>query len=232
MNLVNAEALGEVSKKILEQKTKIAAFEEKSGYEIHGTGMPNGKVTAPVGTTYVDTAVTNGALKWIKQTGDDNTGWKVIHGDTGWVLGWKEQNGEDVTNRMYFRRINDVVHVKFEPKIGKSNFDYSANLILNSGTFGTEWNLSINGFQPIDDVFQPVYLVASEVNSSTASAENSEGAQGTGCVMIRYDYYRNSKTSLQLVIVTSELGQELNHVNPFSYLTEDDWLTTLPTIEE
>ena len=31
-------------------------------YEIHGTGMPNGKVTAPVGTTYVDTAVTNGAL--------------------------------------------------------------------------------------------------------------------------------------------------------------------------
>ena len=35
-------------------------------YEIHGTGMPNGKVSAPVGTTYVDTAVTNGALKWIK----------------------------------------------------------------------------------------------------------------------------------------------------------------------
>ncbi|MBZ4266302.1 hypothetical protein LAJ59_21240, partial [Streptococcus pneumoniae] len=31
-------------------------------YEIHGTGMPNGKVTAPVGTTYVDAAVTNGAI--------------------------------------------------------------------------------------------------------------------------------------------------------------------------
>lgn len=232
MNLVNAEALGEVSKKILEQKTKITALEEKSGYEIHGTGMPNGKVTAPVGTTYVDTAVTNGALKWIKQTGDDNTGWKVIHGDTGWVLGWKEQNGEDVTNRMYFRRVNDVVHVKFAPKIDKSNFDYSANLILNLGTFDTEWNLSINGFQPIDDVFQPIYLVASEVNSSTASAENSEGAQGTGCVMIRYDYYRNSRTSLHLAIVTSELGAEKNHVNPFSYLTEDDWLTTLPTLQD
>ena len=40
-------------------------------YEIHGTGMPNGKVTAPVGTTYVDTAVTNGALKWIKRRGTD-----------------------------------------------------------------------------------------------------------------------------------------------------------------
>lgn len=53
-------------------------------YEIHGTGFPNGKVTAPVGTTYVDTAVTNGALKWIKRTGSDNRGWEVLIGDTGW----------------------------------------------------------------------------------------------------------------------------------------------------
>ena len=53
-------------------------------YEIHGTGMPNGKVAAPVGTTYVDTAVTNGALKWIKRTGNDNRGWEVLIGDTGW----------------------------------------------------------------------------------------------------------------------------------------------------
>ena len=53
-------------------------------YEIHGTGMPNGKVTAPVGTTYVDTAVTNGALKWIKRLGNDNQGWEVLTGDTGW----------------------------------------------------------------------------------------------------------------------------------------------------
>ncbi len=53
-------------------------------YEIHGTGMPNGKVVAPVGTTYVDTAVTNGALKWIKRRGNDNQGWEVLTGDTGW----------------------------------------------------------------------------------------------------------------------------------------------------
>lgn len=53
-------------------------------YEIHGTGMPNGKVTAPVGTTYVDTVVTNGALKWIKRRGNDNQGWEVLTGDTGW----------------------------------------------------------------------------------------------------------------------------------------------------
>lgn len=55
-----------------------------SQYEIHGTGMPNGKVTAPIGTTYVDTAVTNGALKWIKRQGNGNQGWEVLTGDTGW----------------------------------------------------------------------------------------------------------------------------------------------------
>lgn len=90
MNLVNAEALGEVSKKILEQKTKITALEEKSGYEIHGIGMPNGRVTASIGTTYVDTEMTNGALKWIKKSGTGNTGWKVVEGDTGWLTVFKK----------------------------------------------------------------------------------------------------------------------------------------------
>ena len=229
MNLVNAEALGEVSKKMLEQKTKITALEEKSGYEIHGTGMPNGKVTAPVGTTYVDTAVTNGALKWIKQTGDDNTGWKVIHGDTGWVLGWQEDKGEN-KNRMYFRRINNVVHVKFNPKINTSNISPAVNLMLDIGTNGSDDNLSIDGFQPVDDVVQTIFKTASEIYSTTASAENSEGAQGTGAVIIQYEYYRHDKTGLKLQIVTSDLGAAENHVNPFSYLTEDEWPTTLPTL--
>ena len=54
-------------------------------YEIHGVGMPNGRVSAPVGTTYVDTAITNKALKWIKRFGNDNQGWEVLSGDTGWI---------------------------------------------------------------------------------------------------------------------------------------------------
>ena len=66
------------------QPTTNAPAGQVNEYEIHGTGMPNGKVTAPVGTTYVDTAVTNGALKWIKRRGTDNQGWEVLTGDTGW----------------------------------------------------------------------------------------------------------------------------------------------------
>ena len=80
-------------------------------YEIHGTGMPNGKVTAPVGTTYVDTAVTSGALKWIKRRGNDNQGWEVLTGDTGWrTLNIKSKLG---SSYLKIRRKNDVVTYQF-----------------------------------------------------------------------------------------------------------------------
>ena len=80
-------------------------------YEIHGTGMPNGKVTAPVGTTYVDTAVTNGALKWIKRRGTDNQGWEVLTGDTGWrTLNIKSKLGNSF---LKVRRKNDLVTYQF-----------------------------------------------------------------------------------------------------------------------
>ena len=82
-----------------------------SQYEIHGTGMPNGKVTAPVGTTYVDTAVTSGALKWIKRRGNDNQGWEVLTGDTGWrTLNIKSKLGNSF---LKVRRKNDVVTYQF-----------------------------------------------------------------------------------------------------------------------
>jgi len=80
-------------------------------YEIHGTGMPNGKVEAPVGTTYVDTAVTNGALKWIKRSGTNNQGWEVLTGDTGWrTLNIKSKLGNSF---LKIRRKNDLVTYQF-----------------------------------------------------------------------------------------------------------------------
>lgn len=80
-------------------------------YEIHGQGMPNGKVVAPVGTTYVDTAVTNGALKWIKRKGNDNQGWEVLTGDTGWrTLNIVSKLG---ASYLKVRRKNDTVMYQF-----------------------------------------------------------------------------------------------------------------------
>ena len=94
-----------------EQSTKISTLESKSAYEIHGTGMPNGKVEAPIGTTYVDVEVTNGALKWIKQSGAGNTGWKVLIGDTGWrTLNSVSRLGNSFIK---IRRVNNLVTYNF-----------------------------------------------------------------------------------------------------------------------
>ena len=206
-------------------KERVTALENRptSQSEMRGTGMPNGVVEAPIGTTYIDTAKTNGALKWIKTTDGGNTGWKVVEGDTGWVLGW-----QDNKNRMYFRRKNDVVHVKFNPEIKTSKFNNNSNLILEIGGYWSENTLSINGFKPVDDIVQTIYGTSSDIYSNTSSAENSEGAQGTGAVIIQYEYYRTEKSGLKLQIVTSQLGVDRNHVNPFSYLTEDEWPVQLP----
>ena len=94
----------------IELDKRLKVLEAKQ-WEIHGRGMPNGTVTAPVGTTYVDEAVTNGALKWIKKTGTGNTGWEVLIGDTGWktLTSVSKLGGSYVK----VRRVNNVVSYQF-----------------------------------------------------------------------------------------------------------------------
>lgn len=93
-----------------ELDTRLKVLEAKN-WEIHGRGMPNGVVTAPVGTTYVDEAVTNGALKWIKRRGNDNQGWEVLTGDTGWKnLTISSKLGASF---LKVRRKNDTVFYQF-----------------------------------------------------------------------------------------------------------------------
>ena len=82
-----------------------------SSSELTGTGMPNGKVEGKLGQTYIDTAKTNGALKWIKRTPSGNQGWAVLDGDTG----WKTLNSTSKLGNSYVkaRRINDIVQLQF-----------------------------------------------------------------------------------------------------------------------
>ena len=224
-----AESVMDLTQKFGEHDNKIQILEAKVGYEVHGNGMPNGVVEAPIGTTYVDTAKTNGALKWIKVTDGGNEGWKVIHGDTGWVLGWQAKNGDN-TNRMYFRRINNVVHVKFEPKISDNVNAHEYNLILDMGGSDIFGKLSIQGFQSVDNIVQTIFKRTIDIPGDTYSAENSEASQGCGAVCLHYVYNNDSKMELELHIVTSQFSSYENHVNPFSYLTEDEWPTELPTL--
>ena len=93
-----------------ELDNRLKVIEAKQ-WEIHGRGMPNGTVTAPIGTTYVDEAVTNGALKWIKKSGTGNTGWEVLIGDTGWkILPSVSKLGNSFVK---IRRVNNVVSYQF-----------------------------------------------------------------------------------------------------------------------
>nr|DAW39263.1 MAG TPA: hypothetical protein [Caudoviricetes sp.] len=94
----------------IELDNRLKVLEAKQ-WEIHGRGLPNGVVTAPVGTTYVDEAVTNGALKWIKKSGTGNTGWEVLIGDTGWkILPSVSKLGGSYVK---VRRVNNVVSYQF-----------------------------------------------------------------------------------------------------------------------
>ena len=63
------------SKGYVDQRVPIDSFT--------GTGSPEGKVSAPVGSIYVDSAATNGAIRWVKTSGTGITGWRVEYGDTG-----------------------------------------------------------------------------------------------------------------------------------------------------
>jgi hypothetical protein len=88
---------------------------ENVGHEIRGTGSPEGRITAEIGTTYVDVNVTNGALKWIKESGNGNTGWRVLIGDTGWrtlnSVSKLVVNGK--TSFIKIRRVNNLVTYQF-----------------------------------------------------------------------------------------------------------------------
>ena len=219
MNLVNAESLGEVSKKMLEQTTKITALEVKAGYEIHGTGMPNGRVTAPIGTTYVDTAVTNGALKWIKESGDGNTGWKVFTGDTGWRnLNIVSKLGNSF---LKIRRVNNQVTYQFGG--------------LQWGWFGIIRRGSAEYFSQPTDVERNCYILRHDgvplgfrtPNSLIGAIYNDRGTPyGTWYVGNPADANHLRFQFSNPVPTDRDIGDI--RVSSISYYTDDEWPTVLP----
>lgn len=88
---------------------------ENVGHEIRGTGSPEGRITAEIGTTYVDVNVTNGALKWIKESGNGNTGWRVLIGDTGWrtLKALSLVTANNKKSEVKIRRVNNWVSFAF-----------------------------------------------------------------------------------------------------------------------
>nr|DAT12506.1 MAG TPA: hypothetical protein [Bacteriophage sp.] len=211
-----------------EQATKITTLEAKSAYEIHGTGMPNGQVTAPIGTTYVDMNVTNGALKWIKRTGTGNTGWQVFTGDTGWrTLPLEQKRG---TARLQIRRINDQVIVKFDGLswgwFGVNDIEKLGGSVVEKTIGGKKYiwiKLSVGrGVYVLPEGFRSASSLLSGLYGDLGDLLGSVYVGGTAdsnAIQLRYAMERNSLTSN----ILSQI-----RISPITFITDDDWPTRLP----
>ena len=202
-----------------EQATKITALENKTGYEIHGTGMPNGRVSAPIGTTYVDTAVTNGALKWIKESGDGDRGWKILIGDTG----WRNLNISSKLDgsTLHVRRVNNVVTYKFGGLqwgwfgiVRRGGAGYSAQVTDLERNCYILWHDGVPlGFRTPNSLIGPIY--------------NDRGVPyGTWYIGNGADVNHLRFQFLNPVPTDSDIGDI--RVSSISYYTDDEWPTTLP----
>ena len=188
-------------------------------YEIHGTGMPNGKVVAPVGTTYVDTAVTNGALKWIKRTGNHNQGWEVLTGDTGWrTLNIVSKLG---ASYLKVRRKNDTVMYQF----GGLSWGWFG--IVRRGGAGyqvqpsdRERNCFILGLGGVPVGFRSEFSLIGGIYNDKGTPYGTWYLGGAGdSNMLRFQFTDPVPTD-------REIGDI--RVSSISYLTSDPWPTTLP----
>lgn len=200
-------------------KSRLTILENKpsgSSSELRGHGVPT-DTQAPIGTTYIDEDVTNGALKWIKT----KTVWKVIEGDTGWIdVPIAKFLGQ---SKMQFRRVNDMVHVRF------SN-DRDSGLIQISDYYTTTPPYLIVfqtgillGWKPTQKIIQPILPEISFSNSEYT-----------------YDVSQNPHPYLRLNPQFTGMNIELYideftvtntgfgvYINSFNYLTEDAWPSSL-----
>lgn len=188
-------------------------------YEIHGQGMPNGRVAAPVGTTYVDSDVTNGALKWIKRTGTDNQGWEVLTGDTGWrTLNIVSKLG---ASYLKVRRKNDTVMYQF------GGLQWGWFGIVRRGGPGysiqpsdRERNVFILGLHQVPQGFRSEFSLIGGIYNDKGVPYGTwyVGGPGDGN-MLRFQFTDPVPTDRDIGDI---------RVSPILYLTNDPWPTRLP----
>ena len=199
--------------------TATGSNNQVNQYEIHGTGMPNGKVSAPVGTTYVDTAVTNGALKWIKRTGNNNQGWEVLTGDTGWrTLNIKSKLGNSF---LKVRRRNDLVTYQF----GGLSWGWFG--VIRRGGVGyeaqgsdKERNCYILGLSGVPQGFRSESSLIGGIYNDKGTPYGTWYLGGPGdSNMLRFQFTDPVPTDRDIGDI---------RVSSISYLTSEPWPTTLP----
>ena len=163
--------------------------------------------------------MTNGALKWIKESGNGNTGWKVLIGDTGWrTLNSVSKLGNSVVK---VRRINSTITYLF----GGLSWGWFG-IVRRGGdgyvaqTTDIERNCKIlndggvpEGFRTPNSLIGPIY--------------NDRGVPyGTWYIGNYSDAHHLRFQFLNPVPTDRDVGDI--RVSAISYLTDDPWPTTLP----
>ena len=210
--------------------SRVTALENKptNQFEIHGTGMPNGVVTAEIGTTYVDKNKTNGALKWIKTTDGGNTGWRVFTGDTGWrTLPLINKRGNA---KLQIRRINDEVIVKFDGLqygwFGVDDISKQGGSILDRTIAGKQYTwIKLNvgrgndvlpeGFRSASSLLTGLYGDLGDLLGSVYVG----GTSDSNAIQLRFAMARNEITNTMLSQI---------RISPITFVTDDEWPTQLP----
>ena len=189
------------------------------GHEIRGTGSPEGRITAEIGTTYVDVNVTNGALKWIKESGNGNTGWRVLIGDTGWrTLDSVSKLGNSFVK---VRRVNNLVLYQFGGLqwgwfgiVRRGRQGYSSQI---SDAERNCFILPVNGvpvgFRSSASLIGNIYNDKGIVYGTWYLAGSTDGNH------LRFQF-------LNPVPTDRDIGDI--RVSAISYLTDEGWPTTLP----
>ena len=197
-------------------------------WEIHGMGMPNGKVSAPRGTTYVDMEATNGALKWIKTTDGGNTGWQVFTGDTGWrTLPLVNKRGNA---RLQIRRNNDEIIVKFDGLswgwFGVDDLEKQGGNIIEKTIAGKKYtwiklnigqgnNVLPAGFRSASSLLSGLYGDLGDLLGSVYVG----GTADSNAIQLRYAVGRNELTNTMLSQI---------RISPITFITDDDLPVQLP----
>lgn len=192
-----------------------------SGSELRGNGAPYGK-PAKIGTIYIDEDVTNGAMRWLK-TKDS---WKVVDGDTGWV-DVPVKNVQPNT-KMQLRRINNLVHVRFSNELaeGLAKFADLYNTDPTTHYLTIFKGLASFGWRPTTPYVQVIF--------SEVSQGGTDYAYNTSHSPQLYLRMRVDGTGLNVDMQLDEFSVTNNnfgvYINSFSYLTDDDWPTSLNII--
>ncbi|HGK9924593.1 TPA: hypothetical protein ACJ896_002144 [Streptococcus pneumoniae] len=190
---------------------------ENVGVEIRGTGSPEGRITAEIGTTYVDVNATNGALKWIKESGNGNTGWKVLIGDTGWrTLDSVSKFGNSFVK---IRRVNNLVTYQF------GGLDRGLFGIVRRGGVGYVGQNETRGvriLQPdkIPEGFRSESSLIGNIFDDRGAPYGIFYVGGkSDSNFIHFTFNENIPTSKDVTDI---------RVGAISYLTDEAWPTTLP----